>query len=584
MIRPLKKSTSLPLLHIAAVQRGAAANKNSPETMHRRATAALLFGFISGVLFVCFSLYQSRSPIYLSEVFFPSPELSIRNTNIALSTNLVIQEPTFPNRGSNIAPSVSILCPDWEVLVILLSPENQDLDGEFKCVYPNRVTSPATFSGVLPSTNRTTFKCIIPKGARRRLPFYAPVLRRSSDKEFPVPWPSYPPEKLLRHKNLVYESHSTEHDVVVFVKGLNNRMGENRLPTEFNCVFSDGKSTVRTATTSSIQEVFRCSHPEFPPAVDKIKVTIEVLEGNKQVPSVAYYTPYRRKLANPGRKFDICAMTMVYNVAKYLREWVTYYSKIGVDKFILYDNQSDDDLKAMVKELNKEGFNIETFLWIWPKTQEAGFSHAALLANDTCKWMMYVDVDEFVFSPSWENFTRPNHGMLDSLLQSVEEENVGQLSIKCNEFGPSNQTSHPVVGVVQGYNCRRKFDNRHKSIVLLRAIDYSLLNMIHHFQVSQNYTVKQVGLEAAVVNHYKYQAWPEFKAKFRRRVSAYVVDWRRAVNPLSQDRAPGLGYEAVEPPGWETKFCEVVDERLKLLTETWFGIKTETGLRMPWQS
>ncbi|XP_065882261.1 glycosyltransferase family 92 protein At1g27200 [Euphorbia lathyris] len=557
--------------------------------MNRRKMAALLFSFISVVLVIYFSLYSSHNPtIYLPEVLFPSPGFSSRNSNIVVSSNLLVQDsgfsPIYYVQGPNFIPTVSILCPDWEVLVIVAPEKDLGDDDDFTCVYPNRVTAPASFSGILPSTNRTTFKCDIPKAARRRTPFYAPVLKRSSDREFPVPWPSSPPEKLIRYKNVVYESFSTEDDVVVFVKGLNNRQGVNRSPAEFNCVFTDGKHTVLTAVTSSIQEVFRCHHPEFQPA-GKVKVSIEILEGKKLVPSVAYYTPYRRKIAISQQKHQMCATTMVYNVAKFLREWVTYHSTIGVDKFILYDNQSDDDLQSVVTELNEEGFDIETFLWIWPKTQEAGFSHAALLANNSCKWMMYADVDEFIFSPSWENSTQPDHDMIDSLLKSIEEENLGELSIKCNEFGPSNQQSHPSVGVMQGYNCRRRFDNRHKSIVLLKAIDYSLLNAVHHFQVNRNYTIKKVGLETAVVNHYKYQAWPEFKAKFRRRVSAYVVDWRRTVNPLSQDRAPGLGFEAVEPPGWESKFCEVIDERLKLMTETWFGMKTETGLiRMPWQS
>ncbi|KAJ7005633.1 hypothetical protein NC653_005064 [Populus alba x Populus x berolinensis] len=71
------------------------------------------------------------------------------------------------------------------------------------------------------------------------------------------------------------------------------------------------------------------------------------------------------------------ACAMVFDVAKFLREWVVYHSKIGVEKFVLYDNDSDDDLMKVIKELNQEGYSIERSFWIWPKTQEAGrFSHA----------------------------------------------------------------------------------------------------------------------------------------------------------------------------------------------------------------
>ncbi|XP_050227689.1 glycosyltransferase family 92 protein At1g27200 [Mercurialis annua] len=615
---PIKKSPSAPLLYLLSVGRSsggagtgagpyAASNLYSvshiTETMKRAVSAVLLFCFVSVFLCVSFSLYSSRYPIYAA-----TPLLVHQSTNnLIQDLNLSLPHPPRTvSIDSNFIPSVSVLFPGWEVLLVVSSPEvttipNNTDHHKFTCLYPNNVASPARFSGILPSTNQITFKCSLPRNCRRRLPFLAPLLTRLSDKELPVPWPpSSPPVELLRWNKLVYESFSTEDDVVLFAKGLNNRQGINRSPDEFECVFVDGINAVRTAVTSSIQEVFRCRHPDLTPFFSgaqqgennnepiKLKVSLEIIEGRTVIPTLAYYTPYQRKIAESVTKSELCAATMVYNVGKFLKEWVMYHSKIGVDKFILYDNESDDDLISVVKELNQQGFNVQTLLWIWPKTQEAGFSHAALLAGDSCKWMMYVDVDEFVFSPSWETQSQPSDQMLKSLLPSSDDDYhsqmTGEVSIKCNEFGPSNRKSHPAEGVTQGYDCRRRLENRHKSIVLIEAIDDSLLNVIHHFSLKEQYRMIQLRLETAVVSHYKYQAWSEFKAKFRRRVSSYVVDWNNTVNLASQDRTPGLGHEAVEPPGWENMFCEVRDDRLKLLTQKWFGTETESGFRMAWQS
>ncbi|KAJ9186336.1 hypothetical protein P3X46_001918 [Hevea brasiliensis] len=599
---PIKKSASAPLLHLRPLGRGTPAFKPSLfETMRRWAFTILIFASISIFLCVSFSLCSSRNPMYATQLIFPSANIS--NTDSSL---LAIKEDlNSPTRrvssfqDSNSIASVSVLLPEWQVLVII-SPDADPLPlsvGNFTCLYANNATAPARFSGILSSTNQTTFKCILPRSIRRRLPFAAPMLMESSEKESPVHWPYSPPQELLRWTYLVYESFSTVDDVVLFVKGPNNRQGINRSPSEFKCVFVDEASskTVKTAVTSSIQEVFRCDHPDltaFGSGGDhdaiKIKIFLETMGTGpkKVVPSVAYYTP-RDKIAKEQPKSQLCASTMVYNVGKFLREWIMYHSKIGVEKFILYDNDSDDDLISVVNDLNKEGYNVETLLWTWPKTQEAGFSHAAVYAKDSCNWMMYIDVDEFVFAPSWDNSTQPSDQMLKSLLPSSSHGHrhmIGEVSIMCNEFGPSQQRSHPEEGVTQGYTCRRKVENRHKSIVLLEAIDDSLLNVIHHFSLKKSYRMKHLSLEAAVVNHYKYQAWLEFKAKFRRRVSAYVVDWMSALNPLSKDRTPGLGYEAVEPQGWENKFCEVRDERLKLLTQRWFRTETERGYKMAWQS
>lgn len=612
----IKKPPSTPLLRLLLI---------SPrpfefsETMGRKVSPAFLFLFLSVFLFASFSLYfSSCNPIYAStEISFPSVNLTaismIPEYSSSSSSSLAIKEDVnyltrhvASIQDSSGVKSVSVLLPDWEVLLIV-SPESTppmtaSISGnDFLCLYPNNETSPARFSGVLPSTNQTTFKCGLPKRNRRRLPFLSPVLIRSGE-EFLVSSP--PPEPMMRWTRLAYESFTTENDVVLFVKGLNHRQGINLSPKELTCVFIDETSNnaVRTAVTSSIQEVFRCERPDFTSfgyagegngLNKRIKVSLEIRHqggSSFMMPSVAYYIPWR-KLEIERPKALLCASTMVFDVAKFLREWVMYHSKIGAEKFVLYDNDSDDDLMKVIKELNQEGYNIETFFWIWPKTQEAGFSHASLYAKDSCTWMMYLDVDEFVFAPSWVTSLQPSPDdpMLRSLLPKTQwwsdpRQNIGQVSIRCNEFGPSNQMTHPLEGVTQGYTCRRKEDNRHKSIVLLEAIEHSLLNAIHHFKLKEGYRTKPVSLEVAVVNHYKYQAWSEFKVKFRRRVSAYVVDWTKGLNPLSKDRAPGLGFEAVEPAGWEHKFCEVQDDRLKLLARRWFEKQTMAGSKMAWQT
>ncbi|XP_057470337.1 glycosyltransferase family 92 protein At1g27200 [Actinidia eriantha] len=487
---------------------------------------------------------------------------------------------------ANSIATVSILLPAWEVLVIVppeTPPPPDSFGSHYNCLFPNGDSSPARPSGFLSSPFRMTFKCDLPARIRRRFLFPQPILTRSLENP---PEKRPPAPELLRWTFLVYDSITAENDVVLFAKGLNHRQGGGRSPNDLTCVFGDdAPNGIRTAVTTSFQEVFRCKLPEptavSPRALERIKISLEVSQNKRVVPSVAYYTP-ARKISPQQPKSLLCACTMVYNVAKFLKEWVMYHSAIGVEKFILYDNESDDDLQIIVEELIQEGYNMSTIFWIWPKAQEAGFSHCAIHASDLCTWMMYIDIDEFVYSPSWINSSNPSPQMLKSLLPRSPSL-IGQVMISCYEFGPSNQKSHPVTGVIQGYNCRRRDENRHKSIVLLDGIDNSLLNVIHHFRLRQGFKTKKLGKQEAVVNHYKFQAWPEFKTKFRRRVSAYVVDWTKAVNPTSKDRTPGLGYTPVEPSGWPDKFCEVNDDRLKDLTRRWFGFESPSGYHLAWQ-
>ncbi|KZV43072.1 hypothetical protein F511_04464 [Dorcoceras hygrometricum] len=536
------------------------------------------FPYIVASIVFCASIYHHYLRRTISSDHIPHSPITTTTTSAApyppTISRLTQSPPPQPPLSSPppvLISTTSVLLPDWEVLVIV-SPELAGDYSGYSCFFDSDEASVASFTGILPFPDRLLFKCMLPVRARRRLPFRQPSLLKSPEIR------PQPPPLLLRWSYLVYDSLTTDDDVVLFVKGLNTRQGINRDPKELMCVFGED---VKTAVKTSMQEVFRCQRPKVTVQSDLVKVSLEIKAENQVVPSVAYYTP-PRKLASKGGKSLLCASTMVYNVAKFLKEWVFYHTKIGVEKFLLYDNGSDDDLGKVVEQLVQEGFDVTIYFWLWPKTQESGFSHAALYASDCCEWMMYIDVDEFLYSPSWKNSSRPSESILRPLL-STNSSGLGQFQIGCYEFWPSNQEVHPIMGVTQGYDCRRLHENRHKSIVLLQAIDDYLLNVIHHFSLSLNFKSKKLSTDYMVVNHYKYQAWPEFKAKFRRRVSAYVLDWTQKLNPDSNDRAPGLGFMPVEPEGWPQMFCELHDRQLKDLTWKWFGEKSSLGYdRMAW--
>ncbi|KAL2346175.1 hypothetical protein Fmac_000175 [Flemingia macrophylla] len=587
------------------------------ETMRRRPRTTFLVSLIALLTFTTFSLYLSRNAI---STWRPDTDLLpnvntnnlvIRN-NTTTTNNIVVHELTHQTRRvssiKDTLPAVSVLIPDWEILVIVAPNTPLSSSYQHHCLFPNNARSPAKFAGVLPFTNRTTFKCDMPESVLHRRMFSQPTLvTEASDEEFPAPAPPLP-----RWNFLVYESFSTENDVVVFAKGVNHRQGNPRSPNELRCVFDLGSKKVRNVVTSSAQEVFRCPHPNpselgldsYDDLRQRIGITLEIVADKITAPSVAYYIPRPEPKPKPNAialstgqarpKHFLCACTMVYNVAKVLREWVMYHAKVGVDNFILYDNGSDDDFYSVVEELRSEGYNISTVFWIWPKTQEAGFSHSVVYSQSKglCTWIMYVDVDEFAFSPSWGGKNNLKSVVrvpsLKTLLRREQKRNgkVGQVSMRCLEFGPSGQRWHPAEGVTQGYTCRRRGEQRHKSAVLVEGVDPSLWNVIHHFRVNEGsgFGSKQVSVEEGLVNHYKYQAWDEFKSKFRRRVSAYVVDWTQAVNPESKDRTPGLGFQPIEPKDWSHRFCEVRDYRLKSFTRAWFGSLTPNGYTMPWQT
>ncbi|KAH6756390.1 glycosyltransferase family protein [Perilla frutescens var. hirtella] len=386
--------------------------------------------------------------------------------------------------------------------------------------------------------------------------------------------------------NVVYSAALDGSTAVVFVKGLNLRADRESNPSQFSCHFGlNGRYVIRTKALSAAQEVVRCGLPQSllsnTDNVEGIRVTIGVQHhvnsrGFRRVlkPSVAKVSnlvPEGKKRRGEG-KYELCACTMVWNQASAIREWIMYHAWLGVERWFIYDNNSDDGIDEVVHQLDLENYNVSRHVWPWIKTQEAGFSHCALRAKDECNWISFMDVDEYFYfpysTPKHQRFRKLGYAGQDSLRTLVanvssSSRTIAEIRTSCHSFGPSGLSSPPPQGVTVGYTCRLQSPERHKSMIRADALDSTLLNVVHHFRLKKGFKYLNLPGSTAVINHYKYQVWEVFRAKFYRRVATYVADWGQNQNEGSRDRAPGLGTEAIEPPDWPQKFCEVWDTGLR---------------------
>ncbi|XP_057507872.1 glycosyltransferase family 92 protein RCOM_0530710-like [Actinidia eriantha] len=400
--------------------------------------------------------------------------------------------------------------------------------------------------------------------------------------------------------SLVYSATLDGDTAVLFVKGLNLRPDRASDASQFSCHIGLGRGgkISMTKAVSAAQEVVRCLLPRrvrlSPSKAEGVRVTIGVNPphvhawGRDQVllPSVAKIVDLKsegRKRESEG-KYELCVCTMVWNQAPNLREWVMYHAWLGIERWFVYDNNSDDAIKEAIEELELEDYNVSRHVWPWIKTQEAGFSHCALRARDECNWVGFMDVDEFLYFPFRRSrkLRFPGQNSLRNLLANFSSTpKIAEIRMACHSFGPSGLISLPAQGVTVGYTCRLQSPERHKSIVRPDALDVTLLNVVHHFRLRKGFRYLNLPQNMAVINHYKYQVWESFRAKFFRRVATYVADWQENQNEGSRDRAPGLGTEAIEPHNWHLQFCEVWDTGLRDFVLANLADRT-TGL-LPWE-
>ncbi|XP_024990519.1 glycosyltransferase family 92 protein RCOM_0530710 [Cynara cardunculus var. scolymus] len=535
----------------------------------RRKRASLLLISRCALALLFFSGFTlSTLRLLFSESYHPSLISSWRT-----SPAEAIYSDSPASRGLSVGETV--LFPD-QVLILLKYPPSSRLltKDEIECVYyspntsrPHLRSSPLSIGGQY--LDHQIVRCGIPP----RGTIVSVALKAQGD---------LPPGPTHEWKSLAYEAMiDRDNTTIVFVKGLNLRPGRASNHSRFQCVygsdFTNRKSRLKSEVVSIAQEIVRCRTPSSllgsPHSRGSIKVSVNVI-GKGILSSIAR----PEFLASPDPpvfiQHRVCICTMLRNQARFLREWVMYHARIGVERWFIYDNNSDDEIEDVIESLANQGFEITRHLWPWIKTQEAGFAHCGLRARDLCEWVAFIDVDEFLH-------LRTGVHLGSIISNQTSRPDVAELRISCHNFGPSGLKESPREGVMVGYTCRLRPPERHKSIVQPEKLNPTLINMVHHFDLRDGLNYVNIDRNLMVINHYKFQVWDEFKEKFYRRVATYVSDWQKEENVGSRDRAPGLGTRAIEPADWASRFCEINDTGLRDWVVKTFS-DPNTGL-LPWQ-
>ncbi|KAE8023380.1 hypothetical protein FH972_009081 [Carpinus fangiana] len=565
-------------------------------------------------LIVCFSFFIFLLFLYVerfsigSASFRPVLRASTTLSLLSSSTSSSILD-SLTKKSLPLRVDDRVVFPDHVLLMVSSRiTEGQDL----QCVYYDFSNSSSEILGVQPvlSTDqydafRSIVRCPLPPENHSAAGI--DLRRQQSSEVGEYDWSVRANQTAHWWEKVAYEAVLDANTAVVFVKGLNLRPHKISDQTQLSCHFGfdnwgrDEGFVLTTEAVSASQEVVRCLLPRSirnnPERAQGIRVTVGHANADSDadadatarppMPSVAKIYSYKSDAEKRNQhKHELCVCTMLWNQAPALREWIMYHAWLGVERWFIYDNNSDDGIEEAIQELQLGNYNVTRQSWPWIKTQEAGFSHCALRAKYECKWLGFFDVDEFFYLPKQFRHPKgdgiPGKNSLKAMVANLSSSpNIAEIRTVCHSFGPSGLSKPPPHGVTVGYTCRLQSPERHKSIVRPDLLDISLLNVVHHFQLREGFKNLNVPESTAVINHYKYQVWETFKAKFHRRVATYVVDWKKDQNKGSKDRAPGLGTEAIEPPNWRLRFCEVWDTGLRDFVLAYLA-DPATGL-VPWE-
>ena len=143
-----------------------------------------------------------------------------------------------------------------------------------------------------------------------------------------------------------------------------------------------------------------------------------------------------------GRKHELAVVVIVKNEEPYIREWIEYHRLAGISHIYLYDNGSTDKTAEYVRPYADEGFVTMTY-FPGRGMQTAAYNDALKKYGKDCRYMAFIDADEFLFS------VKPGR-KLPEVVEEIMKENPKACGLAVNwaMFGSAGFKERPKSGGV----------------------------------------------------------------------------------------------------------------------------------------
>ena len=153
------------------------------------------------------------------------------------------------------------------------------------------------------------------------------------------------------------------------------------------------------------------------------------------------------------KKYELVVACIIKNECHYIEEWLAYHLAKGVQHFLIYDNESTDRLREVVRPYVELG--IVTII-PWPNfaegelrrrrwhEQDVAYLNAYRRMAGIAEWVACIDVDEFIA-------TSTNTSIVDVLTATG---NSDVITLYWRLFGSSGHQKRPDGLVIENFNHR----------------------------------------------------------------------------------------------------------------------------------
>jgi len=264
--------------------------------------------------------------------------------------------------------------------------------------------------------------------------------------------------------------------------------------------------------------------------LDKIRKLLWIIKW--QIKVLIQYFPQHVTLSvnyllhnNDAFENELIIITKVNNEAGNMKEWIEYHKMMGVEKFIIYDNESTDNLQAVLQPyidakeviLRFRSGNLLDF-------QVDMVNETVREYRNKARWIALIDVDEFIVPVKHAN-------ILDAISAIAQDtgKRIHALAISWVLYGYSGHKVRPEGLVIENYMERERLDLHVKSVINPRMVAHC---WIHHviclFGLPQRTEtglvvrdgilkhLSDISIETIRINHYHAKSYEEHIRKIKR--------------------------------------------------------------------
>jgi len=239
---------------------------------------------------------------------------------------------------------------------------------------------------------------------------------------------------------------------------------------------------------------------------------------------------------NDNFENTLSIVVMIKNEAEYITEWLEYHKLVGVDKFIIYDNNSEDNIKSVLQPYIDAGVVDYIF---YPKTQADfekkgkkteywafqayAYNDAIKKYRNKSKWIGFIDIDEFIVPVKNEKIIDVINDIKSNVMK--RKAFVG-LAVNWVTYGFSGHREKPKGLIIENYIKNEGIHEEFKSIVNPRTVILYQVHAAFHFfyievvneqgKKSQKPNISQSSIDKIRINHYFTRSYEEYIHKIKK--------------------------------------------------------------------